>query len=68
MLLFISDCTSDPNAHLTVCGPFCVYTCQHPQKPGTGCIDLCTPGCFCNKGYTLDETTNKCVETKECPK
>lgn len=68
ILIQILDCSTDENAVRTACGPYCVYTCQRPRPPNTGCFDVCNPGCFCKRNFILDESTNKCVALNDCPK
>ncbi|KAK9872465.1 hypothetical protein WA026_017934 [Henosepilachna vigintioctopunctata] len=48
------------------CGSKCPITCEHPYE--RGCFLVCVQGCFCKKGYVLDETKNECVLLEHCPK
>ena len=54
----------DPNAEYTECGS----KCNQPKCSSIGllykCLDVCEVGCFCKKGFLLDDQ-GKCVE--KCP-
>lgn len=42
-------------------------TCSEPLKYGVDCsAEQKSTGCFCGKGYVLDETTGKCVLKRRC--
>ena len=46
------------------CGTICPITCDnYDSKPF--CADVCVPGCFCKKGYILNNGT--CVKPHMCP-
>ena len=55
---------ADPNAEYTTCGS----TCNQPKCSSVGllyrCLDKCEVGCFCKKGFFLDNQ-GKCVA--KCP-
>ena len=55
---------ADPNAEYTTCGS----TCNQPRCRSAGltymCLEKCEVGCFCKKGFFLDNQ-GKCVA--KCP-
>lgn len=62
-------CKCGPNASLDFCRLCSVTqkTCKnYRKKPLLNCTDGCYIGCFCNKGYVLDEDRNLCVRPYQC--
>ncbi|XP_023239398.1 uncharacterized protein LOC111638005 [Centruroides sculpturatus] len=48
------------------CGSFCPETCDNYGKVRP-CIQLCKPGCVCNKGFVRN-SKNHCVPIDQCKK
>ncbi|XP_066462558.1 zonadhesin-like isoform X3 [Eleutherodactylus coqui] len=73
--VLIKDCPKPPenkcpkNQHWTDCGTACPSNCEGEKNPPAACIDLCVPGCFCNKGYIFQSgSSGSCVPPQDCPK
>ncbi|XP_075252382.1 mucin-6-like isoform X2 [Convolutriloba macropyga] len=56
-----------PHMEYLECGPSCCHRCNFAGRPlDDSCFEECTPGCFCEPGYFMDENRN-CLEKQECP-
>ncbi|KAL3287553.1 hypothetical protein HHI36_002021 [Cryptolaemus montrouzieri] len=56
---------SKPNFFWDDCGCRCPITCKY-RKPRP-CVEICQPGCYCKRGFILNEDTMECVKEEECP-
>ncbi|KAJ1132125.1 hypothetical protein NDU88_010454 [Pleurodeles waltl] len=56
------------HASYSECGTACPLTCDNYDSP-TVCTRECAVGCFCNKGYVLENaTSNRCIPRSDCKK
>merc|ERR1712083_335733 len=56
------SCTAKKNSEWSICGSKCPAVCG--KEPET-CVEVCTEGCFCKKGYILS-ATGECISEDLC--
>merc|ERR1712087_1047828 len=56
------SCTAKKNSEWSICGSKCPAVCH--KEPET-CVEVCTEGCFCKKGYILS-ATGDCISEDLC--
>ncbi|CDW56372.1 Chymotrypsin-elastase inhibitor ixodidin [Trichuris trichiura] len=66
--LISQQMTCGPNQVYLRCGSACPATCEDVVNPKPKiCTLQCVKGCFCKRGYVLDDTKN-CVSRSSCLK
>ena len=53
------------NEEYNQCGSACPAKCG--DSPSQICIQQCVAGCFCKKGFILNEENGKCIPENGCP-
>ncbi|CAG5091378.1 Oidioi.mRNA.OKI2018_I69.PAR.g13019.t1.cds [Oikopleura dioica] len=53
-----------PNSSYNECGTACPSVCGIPDADF--CIEVCVPGCFCDRGFILDEKDGVCISEDDC--
>ncbi len=56
----------NPNEEWLECGTACPITCQNYKNPPQVCVLMCKIGCACKSPYIRDETSGRCVLTRDC--